>query len=73
MTIRALLLIAVAAAAAAVVDGCGNAAPSKAPPITGKPRKHWKDMSQDEKIASLEHSPAPNRDQLIELVKQGKY
>ena len=73
MKLNTLVIIGVIAGAAMVLEGCGSAAPTSAPPITGKPRKKWKDMSSGEKIAVLEKSPAPNKQALEALVRQGKY
>jgi len=73
MNFRTVLLLAIGLTLTCAVAGCGSAASTKAPPITGKPRVAWKDMTTDQKIESLQHSPAPNKAQLIEQVKQGKY
>jgi hypothetical protein len=73
MKLTILLILGGVIGTAMVLEGCGEAAPTKAPPITGKARKKWKDMSSDEKIAVLEKSPAPNKGKLEQLVREGKY
>lgn len=59
MNLQRLSLIAVAACAVApLLGGCGDAAPTKAPPITGK-IKEWKDMAKEEKLETVKTSPMP--------------
>ncbi len=49
--------------------GCsGSAAPTQAPPITGKV-KAWTDMSKSEKIALIEKQPIPASAKADEIKK----
>jgi hypothetical protein len=57
----------------AVAVGCSDsAAPTKAPPITGK-TKDWKTMSKEEKIALIKTQPMPEsaRQSQIDRINQG--
>jgi hypothetical protein len=58
--------------AAIVLGGCGNAAPSKAPPITGKV-PDWKSMSKEDKIALIEKQPMPEAEKvkMRQRIEQG--
>ncbi len=73
MKLTTLIAITATVFGACVLEGCGDAAPSQAPPITGKPFKKWKDLTPTEKIAALERSPDPMRAQHEEMVREGKY
>jgi hypothetical protein len=54
--------------------GCDSGGVStKAPPTTGPPRKKWADMTKEEKIAALQKSPAPNKQQLLDQLNAGTY
>lgn len=69
---KTLSIFLVVAVVAAGLEGCSDSGGTKAPPITGKPFKKWKDMTQDEKIAALEKSPDPSKAAHIAAVKAGK-
>jgi hypothetical protein len=57
---------------AVLVIGCGDAAPTKAPPVTGKV-PDWKAMSKEEKIEVINKQPMPDaaRTEAIRRIEQG--
>jgi hypothetical protein len=64
--------VALAGLALSVLTGCGDGAPSKAPPRTAPPFKKWKELSQEEKIKVIEKEPVPNKQEMIQRIREGK-
>ena len=66
---RPLLMALFAIGVAVPLTGCGDAASTKAPPITAPPRKEWKTMTKQEKIDLINKQPMPDEAKKAELAK----